>query len=305
MNRLPHLHVGAPTRAGPLSVFPIWTDAPVAGPRLYTLTLRAGATVSELAGGPAVNHLAVSNPGPKQLLLLEGTLLDGGWQHRTLVRDVLVPAGASRTLEVMCVEQGRWHGTGAQRLRRAAAPLAVRGALRGIRRETPLTGRESGRGADQQDVWARVRRYERAHGASATGSLVDVQERTARLVEPIVHSVRPLFGQRGVLIGVAGHPVLVEVFDHPRTLAEQWTAVLTAVALDAVGAPYAPTPGYRARAFTARIQAMGLHVVDDEQAGATTREGRDDLAAVRALTTPAGVIHAAALNVRHDLVLAA
>lgn len=59
-----------------------------------------------------------------------------------------------------------------------------------------------------------------------------------------------------------------------------------------------------ARAFTARIQAMALAVVDDEPA-ATTRAGRDDLAAVRVLSTPAGAIHTAALNVRHDLVLAA
>jgi len=301
MSVLPVLHVGAPTQAGPLSVFPIWTDAPVTSPRPYTLTLRAGAAVSELPDGPAVNHLAVTNPGTKPLLLLEGTLLDGGWQHRTLVRDVLVAAGESRTLEVMCVEQGRWHGAGAQRLGRATAPLAVRGALRGIRCED---WNASARGADQHDVWARVQRYERAHGASATGSLIDVLERTASLVGPVVAGVRPLFGQRGVLLGVAGHPVLLEVFDHPRTLAEQWSAILTAVALDAIGAPYAPTPGYRARAFTARIQAMGLEAVAQEPL-AVTRAGRDDLAAVRALTTPAGVIHAAALNVRHDLVLAA
>lgn len=301
MSVLPTLHVGAPTQAGPLSVFPVWTDAPAPGPRPYTLTLRAGAAVSELPDGPSVNHLAVTNPGPKPLLLLEGMLLDGGWQHRTLVRDVLVAAGESRTVEVMCVEQGRWHGAGAQRLGRTAAPLAVRGALRGIRRDDPNA---HARGADQHDVWTRIQRYERAHGASATGSLVDVQERAASLVEPIIAGVRPLFGQRGVLIGVGGHPVLLEVFDHPGTLAEQWTAILTAVALDAIGAPYAPTPGYRARAFTARMQAMTLDAAAADEAAATIREGRDDLAAVQALTTPTGMIHAAAMNVRHDLVLA-
>lgn len=304
MSVLPTLHVGAPTQAGALSVFPVWTDAPAPGPRPYTLTLRAGAAVSELPGGPSVNHLAVTNPGPKPLLLLEGTLLDGGWQHRTVVRDVLVAAGESRTLEVMCVEQGRWHGAGAQRRGRTSAPLALRGALRGIRHDVGQAGRDFGRGADQHDVWTRVQRYERAHGASATGSLVDVQSRTASLVEPIVAGVRPLFGQRGVLIGVAGHPVLLEVFDHPRTLAERWTAMLTAVALDAIGAPYAPTPGYRARAFAARVQGMALEVAAVD-AAATTRAGRDDLAAVQALTSPAGMVHASALNVRHDLVLAA
>lgn len=180
--------------------------------------------MTEAAGGPSVGGVTVTNPGPRPLLLFEGTVLDGGWQHRALVHDVLVPAGVPLDVPVACVEQGRWHGSTTQRTSRRQVPLAVRGALRGIRREVAAGTRSTG--VDQGDVWRRVSRYERVYGGSATSSLVDVQDRAAREVDALVAGLRPLYGQRGVLVGVAGHPVLLEVFDHPRTLAEQWDAIV-------------------------------------------------------------------------------
>lgn len=303
MHSLPVLHLGAGTNAGPLTVFPIWTDAPVTRHRPYTTSLRGQGAVTETAGGPTVSRVTITHPGPKPLLLLEGTVLDGGWQHRTLTRDVLIPAGATTDVEVACVEHGRWHGTTTQRASGRQVPLAVRGALRGIRAEQH-PGAQGPRVADQGDVWARVARYERLHGASATSSLVDVQDRTAAQVDALIAGLRPLYGQRGVLVGVAGHPVLLEVFDHPRTLAEQWEPILRAVALDALAEPVIPTPGYRARAFVQRVQGVRW---DEELPFSEAAEwvGRDDLVDVRALALADLNLHLAAVNVRHHLVLAA
>jgi len=296
------LHLGAGTMAGPLTVFPIWTDAPVARRRPYATTLADGGAVTEAAGGPSVGGVTVTNPGPRPLLLFEGTVLDGGWQHRAIVHDVLVPAGVPLDVPVACVEQGRWHGSTTQRTSRRQVPLAVRGALRGIRREVAAGTRSTG--VDQGDVWRRVSRYERVYGGSATSSLVDVQDRAAREVDALVVGLRPLYGQRGVLVGVAGHPVLLEVFDHPRTLAEQWDAIVRAVALDAVGVPEIPTPGYRARAFVQRVHRLvesdGLFMVE-----AAGLERRDDLVDVRMLALRGVDLHLAAVNVRHELLLAA
>lgn len=303
MHTLPVLHIGAGTTAGALTVFPIWTDAPFASHRHYTMTLRGRGAVTETAGGPTVGRVTITHPGPKPLLLLEGTVLDGGWQHRTLTRDVLVPAGATTDVEVACVEHGRWHGTTTQRASRRQVPLAVRGALRGIRTERHPSAKGPNV-ADQGDVWARVALYERLHGASATASLVDVQDRTAGRVDALFAGLRPLYGQRGVLVGVAGHPVLLEVFDHPRTLAEQWEPILRAVALDALAVPVVPTPGHRARAFVQRVQRVrcGEELPSSE---GVLRAGRDDLADVRTLVLADLNLHLAAVNVRHHLVLAA
>ena len=95
-------------------------------------------------------------------------------------------------------------------------------------------------------------------GAGATSSLIDVQRRHEQTVDRIVRKVRPLFGQRGVLVGVAGHPVLIEVFDHPRTLVELLATIVASVALDAIGLPAAPTSNTRARQFVQHLLGLGL-----------------------------------------------
>ena len=68
------LHVGSPSRVGPLTLFPVWTDAPLHARRRYVTT---GAVVEELPE-PHVGMLQVSNPRHRPLLLCEGSILEGG-----------------------------------------------------------------------------------------------------------------------------------------------------------------------------------------------------------------------------------
>ncbi len=306
MITMPTLHLGRGTQAGPLTIFPIWTEAPVTTHRPYTTTLRGDGAVTELPDHAKVSTLVVTQPGPKPLLMLEGALLSGGWQHRVLTRDILVAADRPTLLDVRCVEAGRWHGETAQSTERRAAPLAVRGALRGIGPDQSGAGEgdRDSRSAEQGDVWSRVAAYERRFGAGPTSSLVDVQRRHEREMEKIVREVRPLFGQRGVLIGIAGHPVLLEVFDHPRTLVEMLPTIVASVALDAIGLTAAPTSNRRARQFVQRLQRVELTATVRES-GFTNRAAGDDLLAVQSLDVAHTIVHAAALNVRHELVLAA
>ena len=67
---------------------------------------------------------SIRSLGRKAILLLEGTILVGGWQQRVLVHDVLVGPETTLDLEVRCVEQGRWSGTSDHRTHRIGAPLA-------------------------------------------------------------------------------------------------------------------------------------------------------------------------------------
>lgn len=302
--RLPALHLGAPVQAGPLTVFPVWTDAPL-DVKPYRTTLPRAGRVGEQAGGPSVPRLTVSNPGAVPVLMFEGALFDAGLQHRVLASSILVGAHTDVEVDVRCIEQRRWHGGHDQRLSARRAPLAVRGALRGLRHETDRFEAEASRHSDQSDVWERVQHYEQGHGASRTSSLVEVQGGLDRQIASILDEARPLPAQRGVLIGVDGHPALLEVFDHPDTLAAQWDAILAAVAMDALMLPMAvPTPGHRARAFVRAVMATPLQ--DVGRAGAALAIAGSDRALVsaRGLATDR-VIHAAVVNARHRLVLAA
>lgn len=313
MTTTPMIHLGVATEVGPLTVFPVWTDAPRAARALRT-SLPKGTKVGELESGSSVERLQLHHPGPKAFLLPGGTIFGGGWQHRALVHGVVVEQPVDLDLDVRCVEQLRWNGDGDQRVHQRRAPIGVQGALRGIRADHgDQTRYESGRAphptrdelADQDEVWRRVQRYSPVLGASASLSLVEFTDVLDDGLDDLLGRVPLLDGQRGVLIGVAGHPAVLEVFDHPRTLAGQIRAILGGVLADAAMAPTRTTPGYRARAFAHRVSRRDLTQVSPAGTGVLA-ETRDDLAAIDGVTTGDDrLVHLSALNVRHDLVAAA
>lgn len=234
------LHVGRGTTRGAMTVFPLWTTQTGFG--RYTLN-PSSLDVSEMDDGPDVSRLMVGNTGDRPLLVLEGQLFEGGWQHRMALRSVMIGVHQRVSVDVACVEEGRWGGTTRQHSRGRRATPYVRDAAR--------------RGGDVQgEVWSRVSRHT-AGTDNATGSLV------ARMDEPNRRGLdwrdyRPLPGQAGVLIGIGGHPYIAEVFDSSMTLRRQLRPILEAAALDAHLAPSVPTPGRRARRFVERTERVEL-----------------------------------------------
>ena len=306
MLQTPTLHLGSPTQIGPLTIFPVWTDAPEPKRPIRTAVPR-GASIGEVEGGAVVERLTVDNPTGKSFLLPAGGIFEGGQQHRALLHSVVVGAETIVDVDVRCVEQGRWSGGRSQRLHRRRAPLAVRGALSGI---TGPRSRHDGspQRGDQGRVWGQVSRYEEAVGRSSTSSLLDATGRTSDELLRELAGLRPLLGQRGVLIGIGGHPALLEVFDHPKLLADEWEPILTGVAADAAFAPVVPTTGRRARYFAHHVSNRTLRPW--AQAGeAVAVEHRDALAVIDGVVdgrtgVPGAPIHITALNARHALVAA-
>ena len=299
----PQIHLGSPTHVLGLTVFPVWTDQPLPR-RAPVAALPRKAVITELSDGPSVGHLLVNNPTTATLLLVEGLLVAGGWQHRVLTHSHLVGAHSGTIVDVRCVEHGRWGGADRHGVDRRRAPLSVRGALRGIHRDHPHAPRGAGaQRASQGEVWSRVDRYQDLHGPSPTSSLLDVLDLTHRGSDPIIVPA-PLPGQRGVLIGVGGHPALLEVFDHPRTLARQLAPIIEGVLVDTIDRPRIATSGRRARTFAAAAGRQTLAPAGDAGSGLIA-EHRDQLIDVRSVTHRDGsVVHTAAVNVRHDLVAA-
>ena len=122
--KVPQLHVGAGSRLGPLSIFPVWTSG--SGSLGISTGTHADVAVTELAGGAQVARLTVTNNGPHPALLLEGELLEGGQQHRTCARDVVLGPGETRDIDTFCVEAGRWEaGETSHRRQARRAPLNV------------------------------------------------------------------------------------------------------------------------------------------------------------------------------------
>jgi hypothetical protein len=295
---LPGLHVGRGYRFGNLDWFPVWTDAALK-PRAYTTSFSASAVkVSEKANAE-VAGLQIENSGSTGILLLEGTLLEGGWQHRALTRSVFVDANKALDLSVVCVEQGRWAGTRAQAMGQKLAPARVRAAMRGMHKFSDCVQQAS---ADQGKVWEEIHKYQADFGAmNPTGSYVAMRDDIDRQL-PVVDAPVALAGQRGVIVAINGQPVALELFDHPDTLAERLEAILRGYLPDSVCTGYVVTPSRRARRFADRVVAIGV----TEQEGPNHKRNKPDLVvAAEALFNKDELMHLAALNARHSLVLAA
>lgn len=261
--KVSQLHVGAGTALGPLTVFPVWTGG--AGELGISTGTHANVAVTELASGPQVPRLTVTNNGSRPALLLEGELLEGGQQHRTCARDVVLGPGETRDIDTYCVEAGRWEGIHSHRRQVRRAPLNVRAEL-----ATRLT--DPG-GIDRQGrIWNRVARFDAALGRSATSSLLEHLDRfTAEPRKDRRFSANdapaPLEGQRGVVIGLGTQPLLLEVFGthtlfrrHYRQLVESALLDLELLPLHVMAS--GPMPGQRARDFAAAVHALEFRGFD-------------------------------------------
>jgi len=257
--------------------------------------------VAEREGSPVVGELVLTNVGVKAALLLEGELLEGGWQHRVLQHDLVLAAGASLVAAVACVEAGRWEGdAGHRRTARRASP-SVRGPLN----TAPMEDR-------QQEVWRRVARYDAAFGASKTSSYVDHLDRLENADGSVEQAallaqarrVRPLPGQRGVMVGLAGQPVLVEVYPSTSSLGAHLGELLAGMLLDAAAGGLAAeaTPGRRARRLAGRLDRLSARADCSVDAGIATSMTVDSShAAVRGIVIGDRWAHLTVLNRRHPL----
>lgn len=261
--KVPQLHVGAGSRLGPLSIFPVWTSG--SGNLGISTGTHADVAVTELASGAQVARLTVTNNGSSPALLLEGELLEGGQQHRTCARDVVLGPGETRDIDTFCVEAGRWEAGEASHRRQARrAPLNVWSELAN-------GGPTSLRGTNRQGrIWDRVSRFDAARGASVTSSLLDHMDRFKEDVHnrfAAADAPAALEGQRGVVIGLGQQPLLLEVFGTNTLFRRHYRQLIDSALLDLeLLTPQAlasgPMPGQSARDFAAHVQAMDFGTFD-------------------------------------------
>ncbi len=298
---LPLLHVGVGTRRGPVTLFPVWIDG--AGTPGLGWDARPLA-VQERAGSAVVAELVVRNTSARPRAVLEGDLFVGGRQDRTAADTTVLGAGESRVLPVRCVEHGRWSGGVDHRATAMRTPYSVRYGSRAGTTARP----------DQGEVWERIARLERRHGASETAALTahlpasrahrGEPARSFVRARPDLTGIRPLEGQRGILVGIGGRIVAAELFGSARGLRTRWEGILDAAALDAAGHADAATTGQSARDFAERLGSTPRR--DAIRAGRLRHISAGDAhtAVATSWTTDAagrrtGLLHATAYNRAH------
>ncbi len=313
-------HIGAGSTVGPLTVFPVWSEADAVPS--FDAPTQNNMRVTEL-DEPTVSKLHVTNTVRSGLLIPEGTILDGGRQTRVVLQDTFVRSGTGRDVEVRCVEQGRWGG-GNDHSVDGRAPISVVAALRGI-------GLSQSDAGSQDAVWQRVHRLENHFGSRETNSLLDLMQaqglneradrrmvgqqnregnNTRRVTSHLLNEVRriaarALPGQAGVLVGLGGEPVALEVHGNPAVFAKQIQAVLSAILLDANTVEWRPTHGQKARDFSEEIMYTPVDVFRASTSSQSFR-GVGDNADIRTIASArsAATLHMSVLNRQHQVALA-
>jgi hypothetical protein len=224
-------------------------------------------------------------------------------------------------VSTLCVESGRWSG-GKRHEVNGRAPLSVISALRGLRQDGRGVRRD-GSEQRQQVVWDSVARYETNYGRRATSSLSKVmkdeealernseQERINRRFKMLTEQLarfasNPLPGQSGVILGVGGHPVMLEIMTSNRNFKKHFETLLNAIALDAAMAEEIPTTNSRARKFAEIVMDTPLEIQSADITG-QLMSGFNELVDIKALqpTLRGGAaIHTTVINRSHELILA-
>jgi len=227
------LRFGEAQQARALTVVPIFHDGETVAYRLFAEMQATGAVEVGEVGGGAVPDLQVVNRSDQAVLLVEGEVLSGLRQTRTLNTTVLVPAHSMVKVPVACVEAGRWGA--ARPLRREAFHASPR-----VRhsKNVGIEARAAGAGGlytDQSRVWAAVDEDLALHGVAApTRSHTETYRRRVLDIESLTARIHPVEGQRGVLALVGGRPAALDLFDQPATLSALWHALVGSYAADAL-----------------------------------------------------------------------
>lgn len=246
-HRVDNVLIGSPIKHANLTVFPLYLedcDTEAHYLSLEQAMASESATVSEVASGDTggrVNTVEVTNDSHMPLYLLSGQVILGGKQDRAIARDTIVPPGYKVSVEVCCVEQGRWRPRGAGKMQfEMVAESTVQSNIK-------MVLLDSG-GSGQRHVWDNVSHAAFLNNAkTATGTYNEVIEKTGHRLDEILKAFSDSFEENGKICGfvacVNGAVETCDLFASPGLLAAFREKLLRSYALDSINAWSRETPG--------------------------------------------------------------
>jgi len=167
--------------------------------------------VDEKKDGAEVSTIVVNVNEPKNVLVVEGEVLAGGLQTRTVNISLLLTQGEN-PIPVSCVERGRWG-----RYRNyEIGDFLIDSNLRAKKVASVKSDRmyRSNQGA----VWNHVSNMLFEMGTfSSTESYEDLFVKSGGEIREKIKDIKPVDGQIGMVVVINGEVVGVEMFDKPET----------------------------------------------------------------------------------------
>lgn len=292
--------LGQPQVFGPIEVWPLHASHQTPQDWGWGLgDLEVGEALS-----PVPNVLHLANVGTAPVFLPVGFLIGGLRQSRMVAEDVVLRAGESREISVLCVEAGRFHAPEAAQ-EAGRAPLSV--MLAGL-----VATHSGATGAPQQNrqasVWDSVSRHEQRSGTRPTHSLTQVmaEDGTQRVTQQCVEAdLRERLNlhpeQVGVIAAVAGQPLVMETFGSPTLAKAHIADMIRGLAFDADGLALGRSSPRDVFEFAERVGTTRLRATI-QPSGTLAINGLDDSMLIHGISAgPHEHLHLMTVNRHHPL----
>ncbi|HXN47202.1 MAG TPA: DUF6569 family protein [Bryobacteraceae bacterium] len=235
-----------------------------------------------------VNVLQVQNLSAQDVYIQSGEIVKGGKQDRVLKDDIIVPSSSSKLdINVFCVEHGRWTQRGSEPAHAfAASPGMV---------ASPAMKRAVQAEADQSRVWAQVREEQARLSSNLATSVQSPRSASSyqlTLEAPVLAARVDAFKKDlagladkypdavGYVAAVNGKVTGADVYATHDLFRKEWSKLLTASAVDAVGSARAGTPIPPPPPMAdvkAAATGRGARVTEDKQINRRTNSVTADL----------------------------
>ncbi len=214
------LDFGEPTIHNTLTIFPVLGEA--RGPEYITLSEAFDQkllVVTEHGDGARVPELEVTNRSEKAVLILDGEILVGAKQNRTLNTTVLLAPQSKTVVPVSCVESGRWsHTSPIFDDLDAVVPHSVRRAKSTSVAHSLRDG--AGHRSDQARVWSEIEDKLGKHRVhSPSSSMTELFANKQKEIEGYLESLPRSEGQRGLVVAIGGTVVGADILSRPAAYA--------------------------------------------------------------------------------------
>jgi hypothetical protein len=225
-----------------LSLFPLIDRQPRHLPyQLLADALEAGTVQLAEVGTGSVPEVAVENSGETDVLILDGEQLVGAKQNRTVSRTLILPAKATTSIPVSCMEQGRWRFTSGRFAHtRHHSPSKVRRHARKVEALCTKAMRAAGPAMlaqAQGAVWSEISACsDSLGGRSSTGALDHLYELKGRDLDEWSKHFPWVDDQVGLLAFLGARPLALDLVGGHRLYARLHKQLVRGYVMDALTA---------------------------------------------------------------------
>lgn len=188
--------------------------------------------VKEINDSGSVNNLTVNNLSKEYVFFMDGDILIGAKQNRTLNTSVLLAPNSTISLPVSCVEQGRWRRNSFKfDNSEFISPSGLR--AKKAKDVKDCLQKEEHFYARQEGVWDDVALYSLAADCnSETGNLADVYEDKKSDFDEFTDQFTPAGGANGIAVFINKKLLNVEIFNRCDIYKEYFPKLLRGTVME-------------------------------------------------------------------------